>query len=267
MEATNAVPATEPRSGRRPEPRRSPGTATVPHIAAARESPLSRGSRPGKLFTVSRPVAGEPSFRIPTTLTLHEFRELRVTRQQLIAKRMAMIGQKIAAPLLDRTVNEPAEVLTGSCQVDWIVIHVQVENDAGVVLLGPLQERVPIALDETNRSVDEIHLMRPKVLAHGGHELHETVTRHIQLGDHLRARYAGPQMSVEHSMVVVQVDIELMRVVPINLAAGPQVEVGKFPECLTLVHVCEIEQATPVRLRQSDLTLRDGRLVSDGPVA
>ncbi len=68
-------------------------------------------------------------------------------------------------------------------------------------------------------------------------------------------------------MVIVQVDVQLMRIVPIHLAARPQVEVGKFPERLTLVHVREIEQPTPVCLRQSNLILRDGRVIIDRPVA
>ncbi len=99
-------------------------------------------------------------------LTLHEFRKLRVTRQQLVATCMAVIGQKVAAPLFDRPVDEPAEILTGSREPGRVMIHVQIEDDASVVIFGPLQERVLIALDQTNRSVNEVHLMRAKVLSH-----------------------------------------------------------------------------------------------------
>jgi len=139
--------------------------------------------------------------------------------EQLVPVGITVIRQKIAAAKFDGAIDQPAESLLRPVQALSVVIDVKIENDAGIVLLGPFQESVFILFYETNRAVNEIHVAPQEILAHGFHEVDQAVARHIQFGDHLRARHFGSKVMIERAVVVVEINVELMRVVPVHLAA------------------------------------------------
>jgi hypothetical protein len=90
-----------------------------------------------QLLIKSRPIARKPTLRIPTMLSAQEIREFRITVEQLVAARMAVIGEEVAAAVFDGAVDEPAELLSRARAAERVVIDVEIEYHAGVVVLGP----------------------------------------------------------------------------------------------------------------------------------
>ena len=82
--------------------------------------------------------------------------------------------------------------------------------------------------------------------------------RHIELGDHLRAGHVRAEVRIELAVIVIEINVELVRVVPVELAARAEVEVGELDERPTLVDVGEVQQASPVRLVEPKLIRRNG---------
>ena len=66
----------------------------------------------------------------------------------------------------------------------------------------------------------------------------------------------GVEHSVELAVIVIQVDAQLMRVAPIQLSGGLQIEIREFVEGAQLVPMREVDEATPVLWRQANLARR-----------
>ena len=66
------------------------------------------------------------------------------------------------------------------------MLGVQIENDAGVALLRPRKKRLVIALDETDGSVDHVHVMTSEIFAALAHEIRKPLAWNVNLGDDFR---------------------------------------------------------------------------------
>src|SRR5260221_3450602 len=86
------------------------------------------------------PVALEALLGFVLALSLQELDELRVAGLDLGPRRPVMVGQVVAAAVLDGPVDEAAEVAGRPLERFGVVRRVQVEDDGGVALLRPGQE-------------------------------------------------------------------------------------------------------------------------------
>ena len=183
------------------------------------------------------PVTRKALIRIGEPFPAQKLRHLGIAAQQLVAARKAMVRQKIAAIGFNRAVEESLKVEPGAVQAGSVMIHMQVEDDAGVISLGSGQKSILVLVDQADGAVDEVDPMSKKILANGRHERGELGAWHIDLRDHLRSGYLRAQMRVERAVIVVEIDVDLVRVVPVELACRAQVEVRELREGLALVDV------------------------------
>src|SRR5260221_2908940 len=110
------------------------------------------------------PVALKSLLGIVLALSLEELDELRVAGLDLRPRRPVMVGQVVAAAVLDRPVDEASEVAGRLLERVRVVRRVQVEDDGGVALLCPGQEALVVLLDEPDGAVDHVRPALPDVL-------------------------------------------------------------------------------------------------------
>src|SRR5881296_3269357 len=148
------------------------------------------------------PVALEQLLGVVPALQLQEVDELRVAGLDLRPRRPVMVGQVITAAVLDRPVDEAAEIARRLLDRLGIVRRVQVEDDARVALLRPGEEALVVLLDEADGAVNNVRAALAKVLADALHEIDERIPRDVDLGDHLGAPARGAQSLVELLVIV-----------------------------------------------------------------
>src|SRR5213594_3885604 len=102
------------------------------------------------------PVALEPPLGVVMALQLQELDELRVAGLDLRPRRPVMVGQVIAAAVLNRPVDEAAEVARRLLDRLRIVRRVQVEDDARIALLRPEEKALIVLLNEADGAVDDV---------------------------------------------------------------------------------------------------------------
>ena len=188
-------------------------------------------------------------------------------REQLLAPREAVVGQEVAAAVAQRVIDEAPEMSGGALDVRRAVIDVQVEDDAGPGFARPGQRGLVFRFDEPDGAVDEVDAVEAEVAAHVVHEREQPVARHVELGDHLAATHRGAEAVIQRAVIVLEVQVQLVRVAPVELAVGGEIEVGELPERRLLVEVREREQLVPVALRQASLIVADRPVVLHGTVA
>ena len=121
------------------------------------------------------------------------------------------------------------------------------------------------ALDQADGAVDEIHAVQAEIAPHVVHE-RGSRPRHVQLGDHFAAAHRRAQAPIERAVVVLEVQVELVRVAPVELAVGRQIVPGEASKGGVLVGVGELQQFVPV-LCESRRCRRESARVRDRPVA
>src|SRR5688572_15590294 len=213
------------------------------------------------------PVARKALIRIGEPLSAQKLRHPGIAAQQLVAARKAMVRQKIAAIGFDRTVDESLQGEPGAVHAGSVMIHMQVEDDADIVPLGPSEKCILVLLDQANGAVDEVGRMPKKILANCRHERGELRAWHVDLRDHLRTGHLRAQMRVERAVIVVEIDVDLVRVVPVELAFRAEVKVRELRECLALVDVCQVQESPPITLTQAQLIRWNGAVIFDWAVA
>src|SRR2546427_6987579 len=109
------------------------------------------------------PVALEPLLGVVLALQLQELDELRVAGLDLHPRRPVMVGQVIAAAVLDRPVDEAAEIACRLLDRLGVVRRVNVEDDARVAVLCPWEEALIVLLDEADGAVDDVRPALAKV--------------------------------------------------------------------------------------------------------
>src|SRR5213593_2111432 len=119
--------------------------------------------------------------------------ELRVAGLDLRPRRPVMVGQVITAAVLDRPVDEAAEIARRLLDRLGIVCRVQVEDDARVALLRPGEEALVVLLDEADGSVDDVPTARAQVLANALHEIDQRIPADVDFADHFRPPARGAQ--------------------------------------------------------------------------
>ena len=87
-----------------------------------------------------------------------------------------------------------------------------------------------------------------EVGAHRLHEGGEPLARDVELGDHFTAPNAGAEAPVERAVVVLQVEVQLVRIGVVPLPGRCEIELGEHLEGTPLVGVCQFEQLVPVAL-------------------
>ena len=118
----------------------------------------------------------------------------------------------------EAAIDEPAELLLGLFDPRRIRHDVNVEDDAGKGLLRPREERLGVALDQTDGAVDQIGLLLEEVRADIGEEPYQSVARHVYLRDHLGAALIFAESRAQSLVIVGYVGAHLMLVGPIVLA-------------------------------------------------
>ena len=131
-----------------------------------------------------------------------------------------VVSQEVAPTMPDGNVNQAAECSRGVLQPFGGVVSVEIQDRAGVGLLGPGQEAFIVALDPADGAVDDLHLVPAKVLAH----LRQEVAQAFAGGVDLRNDLSGPMRrldpEIQRPVIIVEISAELMRVRPVNLARG-----------------------------------------------
>src|SRR5438093_7248332 len=149
----------------------APVTRTL-HARAVTVPGLPRLENVGEHARVEAvPVALEPLLGVVPALQLQEVDELRVAGLDLRPRRPVMVGQVITAAVLDRPVDEAAEIARRLLDRLGIVRRVQVEDDARVALLRPGEEALVVLLAERDGSVDDVPTARAQVLADALHAI------------------------------------------------------------------------------------------------
>src|SRR5688572_4106069 len=213
------------------------------------------------------PVARKALVRIGEAFSAQKLRHPGIAAQQLVAARKTMVRQKITAIGFDRAIDESLKGEPGAVHAGSVMIHMQVEDDADVVSLGPSEKCILVLVDQADGAVDEVDRMSKKILANRRHEPGELRAWHVDLRDHLRTVHLRAQMRVEWAVIVVEIDVDLVRVVPVELACRAEVEVRELRECLALVDVGQVQESPPVSLMKAQLIRWDGTVVVDRAVA
>src|SRR5207237_1443155 len=176
-----------------------------------------------------------------------------VTGEHLVGTREAMVGEEIAALMCDCVINQANEGARRIRDCGGLMIDVQVEDYTRVRLAGPGKSALGVLFDQADGAVYDVGRMAEKVAPHIVHEGRETIAWHIQLGDHLPAVRIASQPLIESRVVTLEIEIELVRVAPVALAGGSEVEVGELFESARLVAMGEFDQPIPVGLRKTPL--------------
>src|SRR5262245_43769299 len=123
---------------------------TDPSVVTPRDPDAgSRAGRTGEqIAVVSIPLALEAPLGVVLLLELEEFGEARMAALDLLARRPAVIGQVIAAPVLDRPIDEPPKILSRLLQPLRRVGDVHIEDNAVPGLPRPGKEALVVLLDE-----------------------------------------------------------------------------------------------------------------------
>ena len=100
------------------------------------------------------------------------------------------------------------------------MIHVQVHHGADPWFSRPCEKAFTIFLDETDRSVNKLGIVLPKVRPYCAKERHESSARHVELGDHFRALDPGLEPTVEFLVVIVKIKAHLVQIGPVSLSRG-----------------------------------------------
>src|SRR5687767_2839860 len=83
------------------------------------------------------PLALEALGRIVLARQTQEVGKLWIPSFHLLTRGIAMVGEKIAAAIVARHVDQTSEVAATPAPALRRVVHVQIENDTGIGLLGP----------------------------------------------------------------------------------------------------------------------------------
>lgn len=172
------------------------------------------------------PVARKALIRIGEAFSAQKLRHPGIAAQQLVAARKTMVRQKITAIGFDRAVYESLKGEPGAGHAGSVMIHMQVEDDADVVSLVPSEKCILVLVDQADGAVDEVDRMSKKILANRRHELGELRAWHVDL--RLRTVHLRAQMRVERAVIVVEIDVDLVRVVSVELACRAEVEVREI---------------------------------------
>src|SRR5688572_15600920 len=143
-------------------------------IAPSRSSPIQRSTSEQlrqECDMMPVPVARKALIRIGEPLSAQKLRHPGIAAQQLVAARKAMVRQKITAIGFDRAVDESLQGEPGAVHAGSVMIHMQVEDDADIVPLGPSEKCILVLLDQPDGAVDEVDRMAKKILANRRHEL------------------------------------------------------------------------------------------------
>src|SRR5437867_8916183 len=157
----------------------APVTRTL-HARAVTVPGLPRLENVGEHARVEAiPVALEQLLGVVPALQLQEVDELRVAGLDLRPRRPVMVGQVIAAAVLDRPVDEATEIACRLLDRLRIVRRVNVEDDARVAFLRPWEEALIVLLDEADGAVDDVRSALAKVLPDALHEVDERVPANV----------------------------------------------------------------------------------------
>jgi hypothetical protein len=119
-----------------------------------------------EFFVMSVPVALKTFFRVILDLQFKEITELRVAALHLFASGVARVGQIVGASTAYGHIDEPTESIRRVLQTLWAVNSVQVEDGAGVGLLGPRQEAFVISFDDADSAINQFDFVLAKILAY-----------------------------------------------------------------------------------------------------
>ena len=123
-------------------------------------------------------------------------------------------------------------------------------------------------LDEPDGAVDEVDAIQAEIAAHVVHEREQPVARHIELGDHFAATHRGAEAVIQRAVVVLEVQIQLVRVAPVELAVGGEIEVGESlgtPRCLS--RCASVSSSFQSRCDRRRWSSRNRPVVLHGPIA
>ena len=131
------------------------------------------------------------------------------------------------------------------------MIDVQIENHAGPAFARPGQCGLMFRFDEADRAVDEVDAIHAEIAAHVVHERQQPGSGHVEFGDHLAAAYCGAEPVIERAVVVLEVEIELVRIAPVQLPVRCEVELGELRGRRRVCRLCaRRQQPAPVVLRE-----------------
>src|SRR5436305_14352088 len=98
--------------------------------------------------------------------------------------------------------------------------------------------------------------MRAKVCTSCFHESRQIFSRHIDLCNHLASALRTLQTRVQFTMIVIQIDTQLVRVRPVNLPVGRKIMVGINVKSSLAVGVRKEEELSPLLSRKFLVMLR-----------
>ncbi|MGA8442323.1 MAG: hypothetical protein WB762_17745 [Candidatus Sulfotelmatobacter sp.] len=114
-----------------------------------------------------------------------------------------MVRELIRALAFRRHVDQSAEGIGKATKALWTMNRVEIEDDAGVGLLGPRQEAFVVARDETDCAVNQIDLVGAEV---GAHFVEELLPRYVDLGDDFGCRVGGMELRIDFRVIVIRVE-------------------------------------------------------------
>src|SRR5579872_3718673 len=213
------------------------------------------------------PLRLEALLGIEMKLAAQQLRELRIAGQNLLASGEPMIGEVEAAAEPYRLVYQAAECPRGALDARLRMIHVNVEDNAGVALLRPGKEGLPVHLDKADRAVDDALAVTAQIGGDRGHEFGDRGARNIQLRNHLRPFGRRPRLPIDRGVIAVRIESELMGIRPVDLARRTRIVVGVVTVRRCLVRMRHSDEPLQLRLRNVLLADRYRRIVRRRPIA
>ena len=117
------------------------------------------------------PVAAKDRPWIEAPFFLEEFLDAWMAGGELPGIGPSVIGEVVAAAVLDRAVDQTAEIGRGFRDAFGRVLDVQVEDDAGPTLTGPREHGLVVILDHADGAVDDVDAVLPGIRTDRVHEL------------------------------------------------------------------------------------------------
>ena len=128
-----------------------------------------------------------------------------------------MVGEVIAAAVLNAEIDERAKRVGGRRNAFRRVLDVQVENDARIRLARPRQKRLVVLLDQAHRPVDDVRLAIAEDRAPILHECGQPRPFNVDLRDHFGCLVRRASRFVECDVIVVHVRCGELGVRPVDL--------------------------------------------------
>ena len=121
-----------------------------------------------------------------------------------------------------------------------------IEDDASIRLLRPSQKTFVILFNQTNGSINDFHIVFPKIFPCFPHKSRELISWHVNFRDDFGRWLGRTQSLIQNLMIAVPVIAQLVRVGPINLPRRGQIITSVFFKHPATICMSEHEQCHPV---------------------